>query len=242
MNRFINYAHRGASDYAPENTMSAFRKAIELKANGIELDLQKTKDGKLVIFHDKEIDKKSNGTGKISDYTYNELLELDFGSWFGKEFKNEKIVLFEDFMKSVSDKNLILAIELKEEGIEKDTLEIIDKYYNKANIFITSFLYNALSNVRKFDNNIKIGWLIEDDINKRNVSELVKISGNQICPPANLVSKEGIKLARENGLSVRLWGVSNEEIMERVYKFDIDGMTVNFPDKLKRLMEVNNNE
>ena len=239
---FVNYAHRGASSYAPENTMSSFKKAFQLGSNGIELDLQKTKDGKLVIFQDKEIDKKSNGTGKISDYTYNELLELDFGSWFGKEFKNEKIVLFEDFMKSVSDKNLILAIELKEEGIEKDTLEIIDKYYNKANIFITSFLYNALSNVRKFDNNIKIGWLIEDDINKRNVSELVKISGNQICPPANLVSKEGIKLARENGLSVRLWGVSNEEIMERVYKFDIDGMTVNFPDKLKRLMESNNNE
>ena len=239
---FVNYAHRGASSYAPENTMSSFKKAFQLGSNGIELDLQKTKDGKLVIFHDKEIDKKSNGTGKISDYTYNELLELDFGSWFGKEFKNEKIVLFEDFMKSVSDKNLILAIELKEEGIEKDTLEIIDKYYNKANIFITSFLYNALSNVRKFDNYIKIGWLIEDDINKRNVSELVKISGNQICPPANLVSKEGIKLARENGLSVRLWGVSNEEIMERVYKFDIDGMTVNFPDKLKRLMESNNNE
>lgn len=239
---FVNYAHRGASSYAPENTMSSFKKAFQLGSNGIELDLQKTKDGKLVIFHDKEIDKKSNGTGKISDYTYNELLELDFGSWFGKEFKNEKIVLFEDFMKSVSDKNLILAIELKEEGIEKDTLEIIDKYYNKANIFITSFLYNALSNVRKFDNNIKIGWLIGEDINKKNVSELIKISGNQICPPANLVSIEGIKLARENGLSVRLWGVSNEEIMERVYKFDIDGMTVNFPDKLKRLMEVNNNE
>lgn len=239
---FVNYAHRGASAYAPENTMSSFKKAFQLGSNGIELDLQKTKDGKLVIFHDKEIDKKSNGTGKISDYTYNELLELDFGSWFGKEFKNEKIVLFEDFMQSVSDKNLILAIELKEEEIEKDTLEIINKYYNKDNIFITSFIYNALLNVRKFDNNIKIGWLIKDDINKRNVSELVKISGNQICPPANLVSKEGIKLARENGLSVRLWGVSNEEIMERVYKFDIDGMTVNFPDKLKRLMEVNNNE
>lgn len=239
---FVNYAHRGASAYAPENTMSSFKKAFQLGSNGIELDLQKTKDGKIVIFHDKEIDKKSNGTGKISDYTYNELLELDFGSWFGKEFKNEKIVLFEDFMQSVSDKNLILAIELKEEEIEKDTLEIINKYYNKDNIFITSFIYNALLNVRKFDNNIKIGWLIKDDINKRNVSELVKISGNQICPPANLVSKEGIKLARENGLSVRLWGVSNEEIMERVYKFDIDGMTVNFPDKLKRLMEVNNNE
>lgn len=91
---FVNYAHRGASSYAPENTMSSFKKAFQLGSNGIELDLQKTKDGKLVIFYDKEIDKKSNGTGKISDYTYNELLELDFGSWFGKEFKNEKIVLF----------------------------------------------------------------------------------------------------------------------------------------------------
>ena len=91
---FFNYAHRGASSYAPANTMSSFKKAFQLGSNGIELDLKKTKDGKLVIFYDKEIDKKSNGTGKISDYTYNELLELDFGSWFGKEFKNEKIVLF----------------------------------------------------------------------------------------------------------------------------------------------------
>ena len=233
---FVNYAHRGASSYAPENTMSSFKKAFQLGSNGIELDLQKTKDGKLVIFHDKEIDKKSNGTGKISDYTYNELLELDFGSWFGKEFKNEKIVLFEDFMKSVSDKNLILAIELKEEGIEKDTLEIIDKYYNKANIFITSFLYNALSNVRKFDNNIKIGWLIKEDINQKNILEFMKISGNQICPPADLVSENGIKLARKNNLGVRLWGVSNENIMLKVYNLDIDGMTVNFPDKLNELI------
>lgn len=236
MNSFVNYAHRGASAYAPENTMSSFRKAFQIGSNGIELDLQKTKDGKIVIFHDDEIDKKSNGAGKISDYTYKELLAFDFGSWFGKEFKNEKIVLFEDFLRAVLDKNLILAVELKEEGIERETLEIINKYYNKDNIFITSFIYNALSNIRKLDNNIKIGWLIEEAINKKNVLELIKISGNQICPPAKLVSKEGIKLARKNGLGVRLWGVSNEELMEKVYKLDIDGMTVNFPDKLKQLM------
>lgn len=60
MNKFINYAHRGASNYAPENTMVAFQKAIELGANGIELDLQQTKDGKIVIFHDEKIDNKSN--------------------------------------------------------------------------------------------------------------------------------------------------------------------------------------
>ena len=69
---YINYAHRGASSYAPENTMVAFKKALELEATGIELDLQKTKDGKIVIFHDNFIDQKSNGNGKISDYTYDE--------------------------------------------------------------------------------------------------------------------------------------------------------------------------
>ena len=72
----INYAHRGASAYVPENTMLAFKKAVELEATGIELDLQKTKDGKIVIFHDEYIDRKSNGTGKIGDYTYNELTSL----------------------------------------------------------------------------------------------------------------------------------------------------------------------
>lgn len=79
---FINYAHRGASAYAPENTMSAFNMAIQLNANGIELDLRRTKDGKIVIFHDNEIDKKSNKKGKISDYTYQELLNfvLEVGS------------------------------------------------------------------------------------------------------------------------------------------------------------------
>ena len=128
MNTFINYAHRGASAYAPENTMSAFKKAFEIGANGIELDLQKTKDDKIVIFHDDRIEKKSNGTGKISDYTYSELLKLDFGSLFSTEYKNEKIVLFEDFMKSVSNRDLVLAIELKEENIEKQALEIIKKY------------------------------------------------------------------------------------------------------------------
>lgn len=236
MNTFVNYAHRGASAYAPENTMAAFKKAFQIGTNGIELDLQKTKDEKIVIFHDDKIDEKSNGTGKISDYTYKELLEFDFGSWFSEEFENEKIVLFEDFMKEISSKDLILAIELKEEGIEKETLEIIKKYYNKANVFITSFIYNALLNVRKLDKTIKIGWLIKEDINQKNILEFMKISGNQICPPADLVSENGIKLARKNNLGVRLWGVSNENIMLKVYNLDIDGMTVNFPDKLNELI------
>lgn len=237
MSVFVNYAHRGASAYAPENTMSSFRKALDIGSNGIELDLQKTKDNKIVIFHDDTIDRKSDGTGKISDYTYNELLKYDFGSWFDDKFKDEKIVLFEDFMKEMQGRDFVLAIELKEENIENPVLEIINKYYDINKVYITSFLYSALQNVRKLSNNIKIGWLIREDINENNINKLKQIQGNQICPPADLISKDGIKIARDNNLSIRLWRVSTIEIMKRSYILDIDGMTVNFPDELKKLME-----
>lgn len=236
-NDFIIYAHRGASAYAPENTKVAFEKAIELKANGIELDLQKTKDGKIVIFHDDYIDKKSNGTGKIEDYTYQELLELDFGSWFNDKYKNEKIVLFEDFARDYLDKDLTFAIELKVLGIEKEILEIINKYKVHNNIYITSFLYEALANVRKIDSNVKLSWLIENRISKENIEEILRVNGTQICPRASLVTKEDIKIANNNGLGVRLWEIDNEEIMKKVYKLNIEGMTVNFPDKLIKLLD-----
>ena len=234
---FVNYAHRGSSAYAPENTMISFRKALQLGANGIELDLQRTKDGKIVIFHDKNIDKKSNGKGKISDYTYKELLDFDFGSWFDIKYKDERIVLFENFAKEFLSKNLTFAIELKQEGIEKDVLDIIKKYTTHDDIYITSFNFNVLNNVRAIDSNIKLSWLIEDRINIDNISKLLEINGIQICPNAEDVTIEDIKLANKSGVRVRLWGVSNEDIMRKAFNFNIDGMTVNFPDKLKELME-----
>lgn len=234
---FINYAHRGASAYAPENTMIAFKKAIELGATGIELDLQKTKDGKIVIFHDDFIDKKSNGTGKIEDYTYEQLLELDFGSWFEEKYRGEKIVLFEDFAKEFLNRDLTFAIELKVNGIEKETLDIVDKYVTHDNIYITSFMYEILENVRKIDNNIKISWLIDEEIKEANIQKLLKIKGNQICPKVSLVTEQSIALAKQYGIGVRLWKVSNEDVMKEVYKLDIEGMTVNFPDKLNELLK-----
>lgn len=235
--RFINYAHRGASQYFPENTLISFEKGIELGATGIELDLQKTKDNKIVIFHDDIIDNKSNGKGKISDYTYDELLKLDFGGWFDNKFKNENIMLFEDFAKSFLNKKLTFAIELKVAGIEQDVLRIIKKYKTHNNIYISSFKYEALKNMRKLDKEIKLSWLIKERINQNNINELLKINGSQICPPADLISKEDISLAIKNGLTVRLWGIKNIELMKKVYKLNIEGMTVNFPDKLNELLK-----
>lgn len=235
MKRFVNYAHRGASSYAPENTMASFKKAIQLGANGIELDLRQTKDGKIVVFHDKVIDKKSNGIGKIKNYTYQELYKLDFGSWFSKNFKGEHIVLFESFAKEFLILDLNLAIEIKVRGIEKQVLDIVNKCKTRDNIYITSFKYDILENVRKLDKNIKISWLVEK-INQDNINKILRISGNQICPKANLVTKKDIALAKSNKLGVRLWGVSDENLMKKVFNYDIEGTAVNFPDKLLEIM------
>lgn len=128
------------------------------------------------------------------------------------------------------------AIELKVLDIEQEVLEIINKYKVHNNIYITSFIYEALENVRIIDSNIKLSWLIEDRINKDNIEKFLKIKGNQICPKAELVSKEEIEIANDNGLGVRLWAVNTEEIMKKVYKLNIEGMTVNFPDKLIELL------
>ena len=238
MKQFINYAHRGASAYAPENTMVAFKKALEMGADGIELDLQETKDKKIVIFHDEIIDKKSNGKGRIKDYTFEELYNLDFGSWFSNEYKGEHIVLFEDFAKEFLKKDLVFAIELKDIGYEQEVLNIIKEYSNINNIYITSFKYEVLNNIRKIDKNIKISWLIKEKINKENINKLLKINANQICPKATKVTSKDIALANASGIGVRLWGVKDEEIMGKVYTLNTEGMTVAFPDKLNKLMNI----
>src|SRR6185312_16321857 len=101
MNKIINFAHRGASGYCPENTLAAFSKALELGATGLEIDVQLTKDGQIVIIHDENL-KRTAGLNKlVSDTSYEELRTLDAGSWFAPEFKDEKIPTLEQLLKLI---------------------------------------------------------------------------------------------------------------------------------------------
>ncbi len=232
---FVNYAHRGASAYAPDSTVAAFDLGIAMKANGIETDLQKTKDGKIVLFHNEMLDGRSSGRGKLAEYTYKELLAMDFGGWFSEKYKGEKIVLFEDFAQKYFHLDLTFALELKVRGIEKEVLEIIKKYDAMDKVYISSFFFDALEAMRGIDGKIRLSWLL-NKITPDAVERLKKIGGSQICPQAALVTPEEIAVARENGLGVRLWGVTDEALMKKVYPLATEGMTVNFPDKLYALM------
>lgn len=229
---FVNYAHRGASHYAPENTMSSFYMGLSMGANGIETDVQKTRDGVLVLFHDDTLDRVCGVKGSIADYTYDELMQL-------RVHKNElcdKIVLFEDFLKYFGFRDLTFAIELKVVGVEKETAELLNKYGLCEKTVITSFKFECIKEFKKIAPEYKIGWL-KKDFDENDIKVFSEIGGDELCPEAQSLTAEKVKAWHDMGYNVRAWGVYDTEIMKHACKCGADGMTVNFPDELTRYLD-----
>ena len=224
---FINYAHRGASSYAPENTMSAFRLGLAMGANGIETDVQRTKDGILVLFHDDTLKRVIGVEGKIQDYTYEELLQFDVCGCG----QRDKIPRFEDFLKEFSGLDLQFAIEFKEHFTEAQTVDLLERYHMQEKAILTSFKLECLMRAKLYAPQYRAGYLT-DDVNTMALKVLKTIGVEQVCPKSKLVTQELVSDLHEQGFSVRAWGVKNEERMKQVYDAGADGMTVNFPDKL----------
>src|SRR5262245_43372391 len=120
-------AHRGGRKWAPENTMAAFKKAIDAGVYGIELDIHRSKSGELMVIHDETVNRTTNGTGLIKDMTFAELQKLDAGSWFAPSFKDERVPLLSEVLALINGK-CVLNVEIKNipvayPGIEDDLLK-----------------------------------------------------------------------------------------------------------------------
>lgn len=229
---FINYAHRGASEYYPENTMISFRKGLEMGANGIETDVQKTKDGVVVLFHDDTLDRVTTKTGCIADYTYSELLKFDV---IKNELK-EKITTLEEFLKEFGKEDITFAIELKVTGVAKETAELIYKYGVQDKVIITSFQYDALVEIKECAPELKRGYLLFN-LDEKTRKEIDSLELYEICPKGENISAEEVAEYHKKGYNVRAWGMSNVDIMKRTIDKGVDGMTVNFPDKLTEYLK-----
>ena len=227
----INYAHRGASEYFPENTLRSFYAGLEMGADGIETDIQRTKDGVLVLHHDDTLKRTAGVDGRVCDFTYDELLNMDFGVFKGEKFAGEKIVTLNEFLRHFAAKNLTFALEIKQAGVEADVLACIEKHGCRDKVIITSFKWESIAEVRRLDADIRIGYLTRE-ITPEVLDLLESRCMQQICPIIEQATSEGMALARGRGFSVRFWGVKNEELMLRAVALGGDGMTVNFPDKL----------
>ncbi len=161
-------AHRGASAYAPENTMPAFLKAKQLGAKWLEFDVQLTKDNELVIFHDDELDRTSNGSGYLWEHTLAELKALDVGRWYTKDFAGTKILTLSEVLSFLQKENMAANIEIKaREGDEKFMAEkvvpLIQNFFNQNPFpfLVSSFNPTALSAIRKLTLDFPLGTLMD---------------------------------------------------------------------------------
>ncbi|MBR2181094.1 MAG: MBL fold metallo-hydrolase [Oscillospiraceae bacterium] len=224
---FINYAHRGASEYVPENTFLAFYTGVYMGANGIETDVHVTKDGVAVLFHDDTLDRVTDGSGKVEEKTYEELQRL----FVTKNGFSDKIVKFEDFLDRFSFRDLTFAIELKQKGTARQVADIIRKYEIEDKVVITSFDFESVCDMSEYAPELRLGYLTEE-VTDELLEEMKKHNISEICPRANLVNEGSVRKWHSEGFNVRAWGVSDEVVMKQVYDAGADGMTVNFPDKL----------
>ena len=155
---FVNYAHRGASEYCPENTLLSFYTGVYMGANGIETDVRRTKDGGLVLFHDDTLDRVTDGTGLVSDYTFEELRQF----CVEKNGLQDKIVTLDDFLAHFALRDITFAIELKGAGVEEDTADMIRKYGIQKKCVVTSFKLDYIRKLKAYAPELEIGYLTKD--------------------------------------------------------------------------------
>ena len=225
-------AHRGASSYAPENTIAAFDLAIVMGARHIELDVHETRDGHIVVIHDDTVDRTTDGAGLVTSHALAALQALDAGAWFRHDFTGARIPTLDEVLGRYKGRvHVHTEIKGQSTHLSQRTVDLIRKHGMVGEATITSFQYARLEETRAYGPEISTGWLVAD-VTDAVIAQARALGVRQICPRANRVTSELVRRLRTEGFVVRAWGVASEDLMRQVVEAGADGMTVNFPDKL----------
>lgn len=227
------FAHRGYSGKYPENTMIAFKKALECEVDGIELDVQLTKDGEVVIIHDETIDRTTTGKGFVVDYTYEELERFDASFKF-KDLGFNKIPTLREYFQLVKDYDIVTNVELKTGineylGIEEKVWELIKEYNLEEKVIISSFNHFSVMRMKDIAPQLKYGFLSEDWI--IDAGKYTHSYGVQCYHPRfNNLVPDVIKELKKYNLEINTWTVNLEEDMRYLYSNNIDVIITNYPE------------
>ena len=228
------WAHRGASGYAPENTLPSFEKAIEQQADGIELDVQMTKDGELVVIHDETIDRVCEQSGYVRDYTWQELRQFNCNQTF-PEYGTQRIPLLREVLELIQPTELTVNIELKTgvifyEGIEQQTIRLVRECDMSERVIYSSFNHYSALKVRQIDPQARVGLLHEDGIYE--APAYAAGLGVQALHPAvwNLQYPGYMEQARAHGLDVNVWTVNDRAQIEQMCDYGVHAIITNYPD------------
>lgn len=228
MNKMLKIAHRGAKGYEPENTLQAFQKALDLNADGIELDVHLSVDGHIIVIHDETIDKMTNGQGFVNTLSLPELKSFLIAE------KHEIPTLNEVF--DLVDKKCLINIELKSKDALQCVSTLIEKYVSEKNwkyehFIVSSFDWSALQHVHDLNQNIPIGVLTETDLNLA-LSFAETIKAKAIHPYYHLLNEKNTREIQEKGFLVLPWTVNIEEDIQKIKNYKVNGIITDFPDKI----------
>lgn len=237
------FAHRGASGYAPENTLEAFVIAMEQGADGIELDVQLTKDGEVVVIHDETIDRVSDHSGFVKDYTLAELKQFDFKNHM-EAYTNAKIPTLKEVLELVRPGKMEVNIELKTSviwysGIEEKVLEIVKETGMEERVIYSSFNHYSIQKILELNPSAQTAYLFMDVM--LDVEKYAKETGvSALHPPFfQLKMADFMKKYMDSGLKMRIWTVNDEADMKYFMENNVEAIITNYPDravKIKKTM------
>lgn len=237
----LNFAHRGFSGKFPENTMLAFRKAVEIGADGIELDVHLSKDGELVIIHDEKIDRTTDGEGFVADYTYDELLKFDASAGFKGVYGVNKIPTLREYFEFIKPVDGFLTnIELKTDkneypGIELKTADLIAEFGLQNRIIISSFNHYSVLRFKEIMPEMKCGFLYDCRIAA--AGEYAKSRGVDCVHPSYTgLTEENVPEIKSNGIEINTWTVNSPDEVKRLYNLGVDSVIGNYPDMTKQVI------
>lgn len=217
-------AHRGASVKYPENSMSAFEGAVELGADWIELDVQQTGDGKIIVMHDTNLKRTTGKNKNIWDMDYDDIAKLECGKWFSKDFKGEKIPLLEEVVEYAKDKGIKLNIELKptghEEDFEKTVIDIVDEYGYKSKCVITSQNYTTLKRVKKYDEEVTTVYVM--GVAYGNIVKLK--AADNFSVKSYYADEELVRRVHNAGKQLYVWTVNTEAGINKMIDLKVDNI------------------
>jgi len=232
-------AHRGASAVAPENTMAAFRRAAEMGAECIETDLHLSRDGRLVIVHDTTLNRTTNGDGLVKNFTFNELRELDAGTWFSQDFAGERLPAIEELLDFAGPADLSLYLEIKGGagyGVERAIISALRGRKEAKATVVLCFDGSVLDRIHQLDRLLMTGLLF-DSGGEDMVKEAVRVGARQIGPRGDCVTPELIADAHRRGLKVVTWTINDAAQMRALAAIGVDGIMTNHPDRLSAVRD-----
>jgi glycerophosphoryl diester phosphodiesterase len=232
---FVVMAHRGASAAAPENTLIAYKKAIEMGADYAELDVRQTKDGAIVLMHDKTVHRTTGVKGFVWDFTLEELRQMEAGSWFGEEFRGEPIPTLEEVIRLVKGRmklNIEVKISENEPGIAQRVVNIVRSEDFSQNCMITSFDMETVKTFKAIAPDLKTGFIFDKEYR----SDVFEGTWDVLSCNHELVNAGFVKLAKESGKKIYVWTVNEREEMLRLIGLRVDGIITDMPDLLKSVL------